>query len=468
METSCYSRIIIYNGSQYNASKGRLIIMNVPEGMKTSQEVCQLLGITKRTLRYYNEKSLVVPTVMKVVSDKYQWWFYDDEAIEKLWYIKLLQALDDKYDPEKKFNLNEIKTLFDKDDFDIRTEIARQIPALQKKRDEYNSLINFAESVKMSGFLAIPQFTYGRDKIISFMDYAEYAYAPIGKSVRDRIATRTPEDERRVQNELRRKCYELISLNTQETLDDSDLLNAGNSLLDYFSCNYTVITPAFLFCFLFQFVLDKDNSLAQTVISKIGGTDNFQRMIEAVSYWYLLRIRALLTPFTSVSETDVTSDVGKQLIAPVCNLLCQMTSSSANPTILIIVDPLIKEMDIQNDIKECFLEEIDQSTICKAVLAATYHYIDVIKSYIHNIGKLKTLPIDNPEVENQVAKYVRYLQREFSFSKVIELINHGNQLCDSFVQEVIDTGVEPGTTAYAAKAIIAYGHRLLEKHDLST
>lgn len=93
--------------------------------MKTISEVCKIVGITRKTLRGYDEIGLLSPTVKS--EDGNHAWLYDDKAVETLRSIQIFI--------EAGYKRKDIKRILQDPNLDLAAEYDRIIDALEKKRD---------------------------------------------------------------------------------------------------------------------------------------------------------------------------------------------------------------------------------------------------------------------------------------------------------------------------------------------
>ena len=97
--------------------------------MKTVKQVSEHTGISVRTLHYYDEIGLFVPT--EVTEAGYR--LYDDKAIEKLGQILVFRELD--------LPLSDIKLIMDNPDLDRSTILAKQREMLCLKKQRIERII---------------------------------------------------------------------------------------------------------------------------------------------------------------------------------------------------------------------------------------------------------------------------------------------------------------------------------------
>lgn len=126
--------------------------------MKKVHEVSKSIGVSKRTLQYYDEIGLLSPT--KYTESGYR--LYDDVALEKLWKILLMRELG--------YQLNDIKKIMNDPDFDMRDSIEKHIEILTKKKNRLDNLIGYASIIKMTGIIPLSFEEYGD---ITFEEFIE-------------------------------------------------------------------------------------------------------------------------------------------------------------------------------------------------------------------------------------------------------------------------------------------------------
>src|ERR1700690_2734919 len=126
--------------------------------MRKINEVSKSIGVSKRTLQYYDEIGLLAPS--KKTEADYR--LYDDVAIEKLWKILLLREMG--------YPLKDIKRIMDDPDFDLRNSIEKHIDIMTKEKERLENLIGYASIIKMTGIIPFNFEEYGD---ITFDEFIE-------------------------------------------------------------------------------------------------------------------------------------------------------------------------------------------------------------------------------------------------------------------------------------------------------
>ncbi|MCA9922860.1 MAG: MerR family transcriptional regulator [Anaerolineales bacterium] len=132
--------------------------------MKKLNEVCKSIGVSKRTLHYYDEIGLLSPS--EYTESGYR--LYDDLAVEKLWTILLLKELG--------YPLKDIKKIMEDPNFDLRNSIEKQIKILTKKKERLEQLIGYASMIKMTGIIPFNFEEYGDITFDEFIEDSKKAW----------------------------------------------------------------------------------------------------------------------------------------------------------------------------------------------------------------------------------------------------------------------------------------------------
>ena len=96
---------------------------------KKLREVCEMLGISRRTVQGYEKKGIVKPSG----KNKYGYLLYDKSEIEKIAFAQFLQSMG--------FSLDEIAHIMRADNSEKARIIGLQIEVMKQKIDNLNSVL---------------------------------------------------------------------------------------------------------------------------------------------------------------------------------------------------------------------------------------------------------------------------------------------------------------------------------------
>lgn len=136
----------------------------IPQGYMTVGEVAKKIGITVRTLQYYDKEGLLSPSSASEGGFR----LYTEKELEKLWSILLLRELG--------YQLSDIKEIMDNPNFDMRNSIERHIEALTKKKERLENLIEYARTIKMMGIIPLTFNDYGDITFDEFINNSKIAW----------------------------------------------------------------------------------------------------------------------------------------------------------------------------------------------------------------------------------------------------------------------------------------------------
>lgn len=105
--------------------------------MKRLSEVCEIVGITRRTLQGYEEIELQKPTE----TTEGGYWLYDEAAIERLIFIQIFV--------EAGYERKKIKQMLDSDEINLYEELNNAIVVLKEKQKRISGMINAIENIKI-------------------------------------------------------------------------------------------------------------------------------------------------------------------------------------------------------------------------------------------------------------------------------------------------------------------------------
>lgn len=128
--------------------------------MMTVSQASKITGVSIRTLRYYDDIGLLVPSGRTDSGYRY----YDEAALEKLRQILLFRELD--------FPLEEIRRIIGSPVYDRQKALDRQIELLTLKKDRLEKIIKLARRMRQGGMDNMDFSAFNSDKI---RDYEQRA-----------------------------------------------------------------------------------------------------------------------------------------------------------------------------------------------------------------------------------------------------------------------------------------------------
>ena len=178
--------------------------------MMTVRQVSKLVGISVRTLQYYDKIGLLHPA--KITEAGYR--LYDDASLDRLQQILLFRELE--------FPLKDIKTILDSPDFDRNKALAQQIELLEIKKQHLEKLIHFARGIKMIGVKAVDFTAFDRSQL---EEYAERAREQWGntdayREYAEKTINCTPEEDDRLAAEFMHFFAEFGEMRTEHPAAD--------------------------------------------------------------------------------------------------------------------------------------------------------------------------------------------------------------------------------------------------------
>lgn len=108
-------------------------------------KLCRLAGVTRKTLRVYEEKGLVTPMARGEGDYRY----YDERAVARLYEVLALKAMG--------YKLSEIQLMLDDPSYDRRKSMENQIEEMERQKAELDMLIGFAKTIVAYGLLPLPR-----------------------------------------------------------------------------------------------------------------------------------------------------------------------------------------------------------------------------------------------------------------------------------------------------------------------
>ena len=136
--------------------------------MKTVKDVSEIVGVSIRTLRHYDEIGLLKPTELTEAGYR----LYDDKALEKLQEIMFYRELE--------IPLSEIKTILENPFYDKKQALLTQKALLEQKRNRLNGIIELISDV-LKGVNTMSFEAFSKKEIEAIVEHTLTHMSPEGK-----------------------------------------------------------------------------------------------------------------------------------------------------------------------------------------------------------------------------------------------------------------------------------------------
>lgn len=195
--------------------------------MRTVHEVSELVGVSIRTLQYYDKIGLFAPSEYTEAGYR----LYDDTDLERLQQILLFRELE--------FPLKDIKKIINNPDFDKSKALEQQIELLMLKKEHIENLIILAREIKLKGVRAMDFKAFDTKKID---EYAAQAKAYWGntkeyKEFDEKSKTRTKDEEQKLFGNLMDLFVEFGKIKDQKPESDKAQYQV-RKLQDFITSNF--------------------------------------------------------------------------------------------------------------------------------------------------------------------------------------------------------------------------------------
>ncbi len=190
--------------------------------MKKTSEVCKLFGISRFTLRGYDEMNLLKPTVRTEAG----YCLYDDDAIRKLTLIQTFVEVG--------YKRKEIKSILESSKIDLEYEYDKVISELEKKRERINAMITSVKMMKSIlklpmdalsslGKISLDKFLYGKSFATALDEYIQElaSFNEFEKNIHQRFM-------------LMYFSICSIALNKEKNIDSEKVRNSFNDFSSFF------------------------------------------------------------------------------------------------------------------------------------------------------------------------------------------------------------------------------------------
>ncbi len=126
--------------------------------MKTVKDVSEITGVSRRTLRYYDEIGLLKPTELTDAGYR----LYDNRALERLQEIMFFKELE--------IPLEDIKNIMDNPSYEKEQVLLAQKTLLEQKRNRLNGIIELISDV-MKGINKMSFEVFNEEEVQKILDH---------------------------------------------------------------------------------------------------------------------------------------------------------------------------------------------------------------------------------------------------------------------------------------------------------
>lgn len=149
--------------------------------MKSLRQVCELTGVDRHVLQRIGtsknkKKALLPPSKIDSTS---RYWYYDDEAIEKLWLILLFRELDCSF--------SKIQEIMETPGFNQKEWFGTQIKLLERKKKKLDNMIYVADMIKTTGMYPTQYLNVKDYTVDKYLDNAKNMISSVLDKVKDKL-----------------------------------------------------------------------------------------------------------------------------------------------------------------------------------------------------------------------------------------------------------------------------------------
>jgi DNA-binding transcriptional MerR regulator len=205
--------------------------------MKTVKQICDLTGVSVRTLHHYDSLGLLKPT--RCTEAGYR--LYDDAALERLCLILLFREIG--------LPLKEIQQILDHPDFRRDQVLEQQIALLEQKANELKRAAELARAIRTVGVnqLNLEGFHMKKANDYAAQAKALYGKTPAYKEFEQKSAGRTQDQEQDLGQQLMGLFVKLGKNSPADTASPAALAWA-KELQDFITAHYYRCTPEIFAC----------------------------------------------------------------------------------------------------------------------------------------------------------------------------------------------------------------------------
>lgn len=126
----------------------------------TVKQACEKLGVTRRMLRFIEEKGLMDKKSYENKDNRYR--EYNDDDLDQIWFIKLLQGMG--------FSFDEIVDMTQNPDFDWFGALAEKVSLMETEIKNIEKRLGYAKAMKYLGIIPLGPKDKGSMKVKDYLD----------------------------------------------------------------------------------------------------------------------------------------------------------------------------------------------------------------------------------------------------------------------------------------------------------
>ena len=116
--------------------------------MRTIKDMCELLGLSHRTVRYYDYIDLLKPAAYTDAGYR----LYDEMSVKRMIAIRLLTEVG--------YELSEIKLVLDDPEYDLEISLDKRSMDIEAQKDECKTKLELIRQIRTEGIDSIVQERY--------------------------------------------------------------------------------------------------------------------------------------------------------------------------------------------------------------------------------------------------------------------------------------------------------------------
>lgn len=239
--------------------------------MMTVNEVSKLSGVSIRCLQYYDKIGLLIPE--KYSEAGYR--LYGYSSLERLQQILLFRELE--------FPLKEIKQIIDSPGYNKTDVILQQIDLLTLKKQRIDSLIEFAERLKMKegNIMDFDVFNKKKEEEYTSLAKEKWGNTKQFKEFEENTKNKSEKDKQDENNEFMRIFERIGEVKTLD-ISDNKVQILIKALQEYISSHYYNCSDEILYSLGEMYVADPE---FKTNIDNAGGEGTADFTNKAIKFY---------------------------------------------------------------------------------------------------------------------------------------------------------------------------------------